>query len=266
MCISSMLERYGSSVAVQGTALCALACATAMVACSASAQPQKPDTSSNATWVAIGFNSDRIAAAWVQLKSYEFLNENSFRMNAKFTNEKGTQIVGRIDLNCRNKDYYFRPLGISFQGAPWASVPNGSGIESVAKMYCKRTAAKAEWGYTPSTSYLWDAPLPTEDPSNAKGEWILVLDSDEGEAYYNDRVKIDNGIVTYAQYSRAKKGERSAANPTDSSQYTWIRTSCKENLGSFFFKPDISVDGVWLPPTPGAPNGTGIAVRRKYCK
>ena len=63
------------------------------------AQAAKVDTSANDTWVPVGFDKDRIAALWIQLKSYEELNENSFRVNAKSTNENGVQIVGRIDIN-----------------------------------------------------------------------------------------------------------------------------------------------------------------------
>jgi hypothetical protein len=74
-------------------------------------QPSR-DASENNTWIPIGFNKDRIASMWVQLKSYEAINENSFRVNAKYTNDQGSQIAGRIDLNCKNKDYYFRPKSL----------------------------------------------------------------------------------------------------------------------------------------------------------
>jgi len=43
---------------------------------------------------------------------------------------------------------------IIFQGLTWAAIPQGSGIESVANYFCKRTDAKADWGYTDQTSYL----------------------------------------------------------------------------------------------------------------
>jgi hypothetical protein len=107
------------------------------------AQSGNTDTSANNTWIPIGYNKDRIASAWVQLKSYEEINENSFRVNAKSTNDAGVQIVGRVDLNCKNKDWYFRPNGIVFQGAPWAAVPEGSGLENLARILCRRTTAKA---------------------------------------------------------------------------------------------------------------------------
>lgn len=239
----------------------------ALLASSVSAvSGQEKDSSSNETWHPIGFNKDRVAAAWVQLKSYEVLNENSFRMNAKFSNDKGGQIVGRIDLNCKNKDYYFRPNGVMFQRAPWASVPQGSGVESLARLYCKRTAAKAEWGYTAETAYLWDAPAPEGDPANAKGEWIEAYNGDDVESYYNDRVVKQGDVISYAFYYRAKKGDRSAAQPGDTAQYSWIRNSCKENLGSVFYKPDLSVQGEWMPPQPGRPGGANMIVRKQYCK
>lgn len=226
---------------------------------------QQNDASGNDTWLPIGQNKDRIATSWVQLKSYEILNENSFRMNAKFTNSKGVQIVGRIDLNCKNKDYYFRPNGVMFQKAPWASVPQGSGIESIARLYCKRTSAKSDWGYTPETSYLWDAPPPSGDPANAQGDWTEAYNSDDVESFYNSQVTKSGNIVTYAFFSRAKKGDRSAASPGDTSQYFWVRNSCKENLASFFYKPDRSVPGEWLPPQAGRPGGANMIVRKLYC-
>lgn len=227
---------------------------------------QQKDSSANETWHPIGFNQDRVAAAWVQLKSYEELNENSFRMNAKFSNDKGGQLVGRIDLNCKNKDYYFRTDGFMFQRAPWASVPQGSGIDYMARLYCKRTAAKAEWGYAPETAYLWNAPVPEGDPANAKGDWIKAYDGDDRESYYNNRAVKQGDVITYAFYNRAKKGDRSAAQPGDTAAYGWMRNSCKENLGSFFYKPDLSVQGEWLPPQPGRPGGANMIVRKEYCK
>jgi hypothetical protein len=230
------------------------------------AQAGKADASGNDTWIPIGYNKDRVAAAWVQLKSYEELNENSFRVNAKSTNDKGVQVVGRLDLNCRNKDWYSRPNGVVFQGAPWATVPTGSGIESLAQLLCKKTSAKAEWGYSPQIAYLWDYPATNEDPANASGEWVKAYDGDDGEAFYNTSVTKVGDVVTFAGYSRTKKGDRTAAKAEDSAKYVWFRSSCIENLASEFYKPDVSVNGVWLPPAPGRPGGTGFAVKKAYCK
>lgn len=230
------------------------------------AQASNPDTSANDTWHVIGINKDRIASAWVQLKSYASLNENSFRMNAKFTNDRGIQIVGRIDVNCKNKDYYFRPNGITMQLAPWAAIPDGSGIHGLATAYCKNTAAKAEWGYKPETAYLWDYPQIKGDPANAKGDWVQATNDDDTEAYYNTDTKLEDGVVVYAFYFRQKKGDRSASQASDNVKYLWVRNSCKENLGSFFIISDPSVPGYWAPPTPGRPGGANMTTRKLFCK
>ena len=217
------------------------------------------------SWFPIGFNENRIAVGWVQLKSFEKLNENSFRLKAKDTLDNGVQRIGKLDLNCKNKDFYFRPQGVWASGGAWAAIPQGSGVEGVAKLFCKRTEAKKEWGYTDATAYLWDIPAPTGDPSNLGGEWIQHYDKDDGEAYYNTSVIKKNNTIIYGMYYRLKKGDRSASQPMDTAKYVWINNSCKENLGSEFYQPDISVPGVWLAPTPGRPGGSGMIIRKKYC-
>ena len=229
-------------------------------------QTAKSDVSANDTWHVVGISKDRIASAWVQLKSYEPLNENSFRMNAKFTNDNGVQIVGRIDVNCNNKDYYFRANGIFAQNAPWAAIPEGSGIHGLASFYCRKTSAKASWGYTPETAYLWNALPPEGDPANAKGDWVEATNNDDAEIYYNTSVKLIDGVVIYAVYFRAKKGDRTAAQPGDTTQYSWMRNSCKENLGSAFIKFDSSLPGDWMPPAAGRPGGPNMITRKLFCK
>lgn len=217
------------------------------------------------SWIPIAFNENRIAAGWVQFKSYEELNENSFRVRGKFTYPNNLQYIGNLDINCKNKDFYFRPKGVWGAGPDWAAIPQGSGVEGVAKVFCKRTAARKEWGYTDATAYLWDVPAPTGDPSNLVGEWIQHYDKDDGEAYYNTSVIKKNNTVVFGMYSRTKKGDRSAAQPMDTAQYGWVNNSCKENLGSQFYQPDISVPGVWLAPTPGRPGGASMIIRKEYC-
>lgn len=221
--------------------------------------------STNDSWFAVGFNERRIAVTWVQLNSFTFLNESSFRLNAKSANERGAQVVGRLDINCKNKDWYFRPNGVMFQGAPWATIPSGSGLEAVAKYFCKRTSAREEWGYSSSTKILWDQPSPEEQPGNAIGEWVLASDTDEAEVYFNDSVKAKDGFIQAASWSRSKKGERSAAQPSDTQNYYWMNVSCSSNLYSLFWKPDISVKGEWMPPNPGRPGGAATMIRKRYC-
>ena len=77
-------------------------------------------------------------------------------------------------------------------------------------------------------------------------------------------IKKDNTVL-YGGFFRSKKGDRSAAQPSDNSLYSWVNNSCSENLASAFYQPDISVPGVWLPPKPGRPGGSNMIVRKKYC-
>lgn len=263
MSLIAAMYKLAAALAWIGLSLCS---ATISEDARAQVQTTKSDMSANDTWHAIGFNKDRIATGWVQLKSYEPLNDNSFRLNAKFTNDNGVQIVGRIDVNCKNKDYYFRPNGIFAQNSPWAAIPEGSGVHGLAINYCRNTSARSAWGYTPETAYLWDAPPPQGDPANAKGDWVEATNSDDSETFYNTSAKIDNGVVVYAFYQRQKKGDRSAAQPGDTSSYSWVRNSCAENLASWFNKYDPSLQGVWMPPTPGRPGGANMITKKLFCK
>lgn len=224
-----------------------------------------PAFATNDTWFPVGFNDKRIATAWVQLRSYSVLNSDSFRLNAKFTNNNGVQIVGRIDMNCRNKDWYFRPRGLFSQHAPWAAIPQGSGIEFIAKYFCQNTSARSDWGYTDETRHLWEQDAPVSHPGNASGEWVLVQETDEAEVYYNDEINKKDDSVQAAVWSRAKKGERSAVQPNDTQGYTWINVDCRSNLYSNFVKPDINVEGIWFSPVLGRPGGAAMQIRKKFC-
>ena len=223
------------------------------------------DGSGKNTWIPIGFNENKIAALWIRISTYEPLNENSFRFQTKFTNDRGAQMEGRLDINCKNKDYYVRPNGVLVQNAPWAVIPKGSGVETAAKLYCKQTAAKEDWGFTPETAILWDAPIPTKPADMASGEWINHYDKPDGESYYNDGIEKDGDVITFAIYYRTTRADMSQKNK-DEAKYLWVRTTCKRNIGSIYVQLDPSVPGVWLPPTPGRPGGAGMTVRKKFCK
>lgn len=224
----------------------------------------KTDSSSNSGWIPVGRNDKNIAVFWVRSSTYESLNENSFRLAAQFLQGNSSQVQGRLDVNCKNKDYYARPNGIMAQRGPWAVIPQGSGIESVALIYCKRTSARTEWGYTDATEMLWNASLPTISPESLTGEWLKVVDTPQGQAFYNEAVTKDGSVVTFAMYSRTTKGDMQSTNQ-DIARYSWVRGSCVQNLGSSYLQLDRSVQGVWGPPVAGAPDGVLMAVRKKYC-
>lgn len=230
------------------------------------AETATKDNSNKDTWVPIGYDNNRIAVSWIRVKTYEELNENSFRFQAQTKADNGKTYEGRIDVNCKNKDWYWRPNGFMAQTAPWAVIPKGSGIETVAKVYCKRSAAAKEWGYTQENKYLWNIEPPTVKPENAKGNWVLVYDNDEAESYFNDAILGSKDAKMFAFFIRSKKGERSAAAPSDNAQYFWVNASCSENSGSVFVQLDKSVVGEWIAPEPGRPGGALMVVKQKYCK
>ena len=219
-------------------------------------------------WVPVGFNKNRVESAWVKPSSYKALNSDSFRVLAKYNHEKNSrQLTGKFDVNCKNKDYYFRPDGIGATGKNWSALGKGSPAYSAALLLCKRTSSAASWGYTQETKELWDGPLPPFSADMAEGEWIKLPGTKNGAAFYNDAVikDFDNDTLTFSMYFRTEKGDMRSENQ-DVSRYLWLRATCKSNIASEFIKTDESGDGVWLPPTPGAPDGVTMAVRKQFCR
>jgi hypothetical protein len=224
-----------------------------------------PANADPGAWIVTGINREGIPAQWVQLGSYEQLNADSFRVAAKASDEKGRQVVGKVDLNCRNKDYYWRPQGIFAQNSPWKTIPNGTGIQQVGAMFCKNTAAAEMWGFTSDTQNLWNGPVPSGEAGNAGGEWVLATDNDEREVYFNKAVSKANGVLQIAAWTRLKKGERSAGMAGDPISYQWINASCDSNKYSTFYKPDPSLPGSWLPPEQARPGGLVMQVKKIFC-
>ena len=204
-------------------------------------------------WFPFGFDKNGNAVNFVQLLSFKKLNKNSFRLKSKFKTINNEQIEGKLDINCENKDYYIRPNGVMSQRATWAGIPKGSGIEILSKYLCKRTEAKDKWGYTKTTSYLWDYPSPIGDPSKASGEWIQHSD---GLGWYNTEIRKGESSVIYSYFSKSQS----------KTPYVWVNNSCIENRGSIFFQPDNSVNGEWLSPKRGRVGGTNEIIKKLYCK
>lgn len=226
---------------------------------------QAKDGSGKNTWIPMGFNKDRVAVFWGRVSTYKPLNENSFRIQVQYLAKNGNRMEGRMDLNCKNKDFYIRPNGVSAQNSPWAVIAKGSGVETAAKFFCRRTSAKAEWGYINSTKFLWNAPAPRKPAAEANGDWILYFDRPTSQAYYNNAVIKEENVVSFAMWSETIKGDMSTDNQ-DIQRYDWVRASCEKNIGSIWFVLDPSVEGIWLPPTAGRPGGAVMKVRKQFCK
>ena len=210
----------------------------------------KREKSPYGSWFPFGFNKKGKAVNWAQLLSYKELNENSFRLISKFTYPDKDKKEGKLDINCQNKDYYIRPKGVMSQKSTWATIPKNSGVETLAKYFCKNTLARGYWGYTQRTSYLWDVSVPLEGPDEVTGKWIQHSD---GLGWFNTDIRPQANSVIYSYFSK-KTGK-----------YSWINTSCSENLSSILYQPNNSVDGRWLGPKPGRRRGTSLAVKERFC-
>ena len=110
-------------------------------------------------WHPVGVDAYGNITQWINLSSKKPLNNDSFRMQMKLI-EGNKQILGRIDINCRNKDYYLRKGKQMSQRGVWSSLIKGTSFEEIAQLYCKNTDAAILWGYTPATKYLWDIEKP----------------------------------------------------------------------------------------------------------
>ena len=205
------------------------------------------------TWHPFGFDKNGNAVNYVQLLSFEKLNKSSFRLRSKFTNTNNEQIEGKLDVNCQNKDYYIRPNGVMSQRATWAVIPKGSGVEILSRYLCKRTAARDQWGYSKSTSYLWDHSSPPYEPHEVSGTWVQHSD---GLGWYNTDVRRTEDSVMYSYFSKSKTN----------TPHFWVNSSCIENIASIYYQPNSSVEGEWLSPKKGRPGGANEMVMKLFCK
>ena len=138
-------------------------------------------------WHPVGVDNYGNITQWINLSSNKPLNNDSFRMQMKLI-EGNKQILGRIDINCRNKDYYLRKGKKMSQRGVWSSLIKGTSFEEIAQVYCKNTEAAPLWGYTPATKYLWNIEKPSYPASNHEGNWITLYKNNSGEFKYNSTI------------------------------------------------------------------------------
>ena len=215
-------------------------------------------------WQPVGVDNYGNITQWINLLSYEPLNNDSFRMQMKLV--KGNkQILSRLDINCRNKDYYLRKRKQMSQRGTWKSLVKGSSFEEIAQFHCKKTDAAPLWGYTSSTKYLWDIDKPSYPAANHKGNWITLYKNNSREFKYNSNTqKVSNTILAAYFY---QKNQSFKKNPYVSQKfkYGWIAVSCKTNLHSTFKKFSDLSSGEWLAPKPGPIGGGASLIRKAKC-
>ena len=215
-------------------------------------------------WHPIGVDKYGNITQWINLLSYEPLNNDSFRMQMKLV-EGSKQILGRLDINCRNKDYYLRKRKQMSQRGTWISITKGSSFDEVSQIHCKRTDAAELWGYTKATKYLWNIEKPTYPASNHEGNWVTLYKNNSSEFKYNSNTQKISDYILAAYFIQKKQSYKKNPYISQKSDYGWIAVSCKANLSSVFRKLSNSTSGEWMAPKPGPIGGGASLIRKAEC-
>ena len=215
-------------------------------------------------WQPVGVDNYGNIAQWINLLSYEPLNNDSFRMQMKLV-EGNKQILGRLDINCRNKDYYLRKRKQMSQRGTWNSLVKGSSFEEIAQFHCKKTDAAPLWGYTSATKYLWDIDKPSYPASNHEGNWLTLYKNRSSEFKYNSNTQKNPDYILAAYFYQKNHSLKNNPYVSRNSDYGWIAVSCKANLSSVFGKLSTSNSGEWIAPKQGPIGGGANLIRKAEC-
>ena len=215
-------------------------------------------------WYPVGVDNYGNITQWINLLSYKPLNNDSFRMQMKLV-EGSKQILGRLDVNCRNKDYYLRKRRQMSQRGTWNSITKGSSFDEISQIYCKRTDAASSWGYTRATKYLWNIEKPTYPASNHEGNWVTLYKNNSSEFKYNSNIQKKSDYILSAYFYQKKQSYKKDPYISRKSDYGWIAVSCKANLSSVFRKLSHSTSGEWIAPKPGPIGGGASLIRKAEC-
>ena len=215
-------------------------------------------------WQPVGFDTYGNITQWINLLSYEPLNNDSFRMQMKLV-EGNKQILGRLDINCRNKDYYLRKRKQMSQRGTWNILAKGTSFEEIAQFHCKKTDAASLWGYTSATKYLWDIDKPSYPAASHEGNWITLYKNNSREFQYNSNTQKVSDTILAAYFYQKNQSFKNNPYVSRKSYYGWIAVSCKTNLHSTFKKFSDFSSGEWMAPKPGPIGGGASLIRRAKC-
>ena len=215
-------------------------------------------------WQPVGVDNYGNITQWINLLSYEPLNDDSFRMQMKLL-EGNKQILGRLDINCRNKDYYLRKRKQMSQRGTWNSLVKVSSYEEIAQFHCKKTDAAPLWGFTSATKYLWDIDKPSYPASNHEGNWVTLYKNNSSEFKYNSNIQKKSDYILAAYFYQKNQSYKKNPYISRKSDYGWIAVSCKDNLSSVFRKFSTSNSGEWMAPKPGPIGGGASLIRKAKC-
>ena len=216
-------------------------------------------------WQPVGVDNYGNITQWINPSSYKSLNKDSFRIKIKLL-EGNKNVRGRLDINCRNKDYYLRKKREISQKGPWNKIIKGSSFYEIAKFYCKRTYAASNWGYTTATKYLWDIEKPTYSASSHEGNWVTLYKNNSSEFKYNLNTQKNSDYVLAAYYYQQNQSYKDSKSRLPKSYYGWIAVSCKTNLHSIFKKFGHHTEGEWMAPKKGVRGGGASFIRKENCE
>ena len=215
-------------------------------------------------WQPVGVDNYGNITQWINLSSYKSLNKDSFRMKIRLL-EGNKQVRGRLDINCRNKDYYLRKKREISQKGPWNKIIKGSSFYEIAEFYCKRTYAASDWGYTRQTKYLWDIEKPTYSASSHEGNWLTLYKNNSSEFKYNSNIQKSSDYILAAYYYQQNQSYKNSNSRLAKSNYGWIAVSCKTNIHSIFKKFGHHTEGEWMAPKRGVRGGGASFIRKANC-
>ena len=218
----------------------------------------------NFEWHPVGVDQYGNVTQWVNLLSYKPLNKDSFRLEMKLV-EGNKQILGRLDINCRNKDYYLRKGRKMSQRGTWNSLARGTSFEEIAQFHCKKTDSASLWGYTSATKYLWGIEKPLYPASRHEGDWITLYKNRSSEFKYNSNTQKKKGYILAAYFYQKNQSFKNNPYISQESDYGWIAVSCRTNLSSIFRKISNSNSGEWMAPKPGPIGGGASLIRKAKC-
>ena len=216
-------------------------------------------------WQPVGVDNYGNITQWINPSSYKSLNKDSFRMKIKLL-EGNKNVRGRLDINCRNKDYYLRKKREMSQKDPWNKIIKGSSFYEIAEFYCKRTYAASNWGYTTATKYLWDIEKPTYSASSHEGNWVTLYKNNSSEFKYNLNTQENSGYVLAAYFYQQNQLYKNTKSRLAKSYYGWIAVSCRTNLHSTFKKFGHLIEGEWTAPKKGVFGGGASFIRKAKCE
>ncbi|MCS5706647.1 hypothetical protein NZK27_10635 [Synechococcus sp. FGCU-3] len=204
---------------------------------------------------------------WVDLLSRKLNEDGSLGYRVDIKSGNKLIRVGSLSLDCEHKKLAYRPrMHRRSHRAQWVAITPKTPVEALAFYVCRDTPAAPRWGYAEATKYLWGASVPASDPANASGDWVVAINNDEAESFWNNNaIRLKNAVIV-STYARSKGANRSTGSQDGNAQYGWLIASCVENLYAVNFRPYPSLDGIWAPPRYGRPGGVSMAVRKRFCR